>query len=61
MWEADVYEGIREGVVVAEVGGEDVQVPLPDGIGAEVTGRLEYRKIDMQKARLEGRNLPAMR
>jgi adenylate cyclase len=32
MWEVDVYEGVLEGVVLAEVevAGEDVQVPLPD-------------------------------
>lgn len=53
VWEVDVYEGILEGVVLAEVevASEEVHVPLPDWIGAEVTGRPEYKKINMQRAR----------
>lgn len=61
VWDVDVYEGILDGVVLAEVASEDVQVPLPDWIGPEVTGQPEYKKINMQEARLQGRGLPPMR
>ena len=54
MWEIDVYEGLLSGVMLAEVElqGEDVEVPLPPWVGEEVTGRPEYKKINMHKARL---------
>jgi len=39
-WEVDVYEGILSGVILAEIELEraDVDVPLSDWIGPEVTG-----------------------
>jgi len=54
-WEVDVYEGILSGVILAEIELEraDVDVPLPDWIGPEVTGDPTYNKINMQKARLD--------
>lgn len=56
-WEIDVYEDLLSGIVLAEVElpGEDVDVPLPPWVGAEVTGKPEYKKINMQKERLAAR------
>lgn len=53
-WEVDVYEEILSGVILAEVelSRADIDVPLPTWIGREVTGELEYKKINMLKARL---------
>lgn len=52
-WEIDVYAGLLEGVVLAEVEIDHVDqaVPLPEWAGEEVTGRLEFKKIEMLKAR----------
>ena len=57
MWEIDVYEGLLAGVVLAEVElpREGIDVPLPPWIGAEVTGQPDYKKINLQKARLAER------
>lgn len=54
MWEIDVYEGLLAGVVLAEVEipRENTDVPLPPWVGAEVTGNPDYKKINLQKARL---------
>ena len=51
-WQIDVYEGVLEGVVLAEIELTDAgqQFTLPDWIGAEVTGDLRYRKINMVAA-----------
>lgn len=56
-WEIDVYEGLLYGVVMAEVElpREDIEVPLPPWIGREVTGDPDYKKINLQKARLAAR------
>lgn len=56
-WQVDVYEGILAGVILAEVElpRADIDVPLPDWIGKEVTGQPDYRKINMQQARLDQR------
>lgn len=53
-WEIDVYEGLLDGVVMAEVElpREDIEVPLPAWVGREVTGDPDYKKINLQKARL---------
>jgi CYTH domain-containing protein len=53
-WHVDVYEGLLEGVVLAEIELTDVDqtFTLPDWIGAEVTGDPRYRKINMVAARL---------
>lgn len=53
-WQVDVYEGLLEGVILAEVElpRADVDVPLPDWIGKEVTGRPEYKKNNMLRAKL---------
>jgi CYTH domain-containing protein len=53
-WHVDVYEGLLEGVILAEVElpSADVDVPLPDWIGKEVTGTAEYKKRNLLAARL---------
>ena len=55
MWEIDVYEGVLEGVVFAEVelDREDRQLELPNWVGQEVTGDGRYSKISMQRKRLQ--------
>jgi CYTH domain-containing protein len=54
MWEVDVYEGILEGIVVAEVelDREDRQLELPTWVGEEVTGDERYSKASMERERL---------
>jgi CYTH domain-containing protein len=54
VWQVDVYEGLLDGIVLAEVelADDDEAIVLPDWVGAEVTGRPEYKKINMQRARL---------
>jgi adenylate cyclase len=56
-WEIDVYEGLLDGVVMAEVEltRQDIDLPLPPWIGREVTGNPDYKKINLQKARLAAR------
>ena len=50
VWHVDVYEGILNGVVLAEVELQhpDQQLALPGWIGIEVTADPRYRKINMQ-------------
>lgn len=52
-WEIDVYEGLLEGVVIAEVELDqaDRELDLPDWVGSEVTGNIRYRKITMLEER----------
>lgn len=54
VWEVDVYHGLLEGVVMAEVelASEDQSPPLPEWIGEEVTGDARYKKINMLRDRL---------
>jgi CYTH domain-containing protein len=51
-WQVDVYEGLLDGVVLAEIEltDADQKLTLPDWIGAEVTGDPRYRKINMVAA-----------
>jgi len=51
VWHVDVYEGILNGVVLAEVELQhaDQKLDLPGWIGKEVTGDPRYRKINMQQ------------
>jgi adenylate cyclase len=48
-WHIDVYQGLLDGVVVAEIELADAgqEFALPDWIGAEVTSDPRYRKINM--------------
>ena len=59
-WEVDVYEGELAGMVLAEVELDraDREVALPGWAGEEVTGRPEYKKSAMLKAR-RGQSEPA--
>ena len=54
MWEIDVYEGLLEGIVIAEVelDREDRQLELPNWVGEEVTGDERYSKASMERERL---------
>jgi adenylate cyclase len=56
VWHVDVYEGLLEGVVIAEIEltQELQKVELPTWIGKEVTGDLSYRKINMLAQRQGG-------
>ena len=58
-WELDVFSGRNEGLVLAEVelDSEDDQPPLPEWIGAEVTG--DARFINASLARKPFRDWPA--
>jgi adenylate cyclase len=49
LWHVDVYEGILDGVVLAEIELRDAdqKIELPDWIGREVTGDPGYRKVNM--------------
>ena len=51
-WEVDVYEGLLDGIVLAEIEltDADQKLILPDWIGAEVTADPRYRKINMVAA-----------
>ena len=50
VWHVDVYEGVLDGVVLAEVELQhpDQKLDLPGWIGKEVTGDPRYRKINLQ-------------
>ncbi len=52
VWAIDEYEGLLNGVLLAEVELEDVllEPQLPDWVGAEVTDDPRYRKINMVAA-----------
>jgi CYTH domain-containing protein len=52
-WQIDVYDGLLEGVVLAEIEltDADQKLTLPDWIGEEVTADPTYRKINMVAAR----------
>jgi adenylate cyclase len=59
-WQIDVYEGLLDGVVLAEIEltDADQKVILPDWIGAEVSADPRYRKVNMVAARLAKPNSP---
>src|SRR6516165_6809257 len=54
LWHVDVYEGILNGVVLAEVELQhaDQELDLPPWIGEEVTNDPRYRKINMRRQRI---------
>ena len=54
LWHVDVYEGILNGVVLAEVELQhaDQEPNLPPWIGNEVTNDPRYRKINMERQRI---------
>jgi CYTH domain-containing protein len=53
-WQVDVYDGLLDGIVLAEIElmDKDETLSLPDWIGAEVTADPRYRKISMVAARV---------
>ncbi len=53
-WQIDVYEGLLDGVKIAEVEVDrvDAEVPLPPWVDREVTGNPDYTKINMFRKRL---------
>ena len=53
VWHVDVYKGILEGVVLAEVElpSETADLALPAWIGREVTGNPDYKKAAMVNMR----------
>ena len=53
LWHVDVYEGILNGVVLAEVELQraDQEIDLPSWVGKEVTDDPSYRKINMERLR----------
>ena len=53
-WHVDVYEGILQGVVLAEVELQhaDQELDLPSWIGKEVTDDPRYRKVNMERLRV---------
>jgi CYTH domain-containing protein len=57
MWEINVYEGLLDGTVIAEVelDREDRQLELPNWVGEEVTGDERYSKASMELERLRVR------
>ena len=54
-WEIDEYEGLLDGVILAEVelAAFDQPFDLPDWIGAEVTAEPPYSKFNMLRERQE--------
>jgi adenylate cyclase len=56
-WQIDVYEGLLEGVVLAEIEltDADQKLTLPDWIGEEVTADPTYRKVNMVASRFAKR------
>ena len=61
-WHVDVYGGILNGVVIAEIElkQETQALILPSWVGKEVTGDPFYKKINMRARALKahGRSLP---
>lgn len=53
-WEIDCYHGALEGIAVAEVEltSMDQAFDRPDWLGDEVTGREEWRKINLIRSRM---------
>lgn len=54
-FELDVYDGLLDGIIIAEaeLTSPDQIIPRPSWLGEEVTGREEYRKINMLRARAD--------
>jgi len=55
LWEVDVYHGLLDGIVIAEIEleSEHATVKLPDWIGKEVTDDPRYRKVNMLRERMQ--------
>ena len=57
-FEIDAYDGLLAGIVLIEVelASSDQTFPRPTWLGEEVTGRPEYKKINMLRERSESTN-----
>ena len=57
-WQVDVYGGVLQGVVIAEIElrQESQELILPRWIGKEVTGDPFYKKVNMRARALKGRH-----
>jgi adenylate cyclase len=53
-FEVDVYDGVLEGIVIAEAELSHLNqaFPRPDWLGEEVTGQERYRKMNMLKDKI---------
>jgi CYTH domain-containing protein len=53
IWQIDVYEGLLDGVILAEIEltDADQKLTIPNWIGEEVSANPRYRKINMVAAR----------
>ncbi len=53
VWHVDVYEGLLDGIVLAEVElpDENTDLALPEWVGAEITGRPDYKKVNLPRMR----------
>ena len=60
-WEVDVYHGVLEGVVIAEIEltSETAVFERPSWVGAEVTGDARFKKINLLNERLALQRLQA--
>ena len=60
-WQVDLYEGLLDGIVLAEIEltDTDQKLTLPDWIGEEVTTDPNYRKINMVAVRRAKLKFPA--
>jgi adenylate cyclase len=58
-WRVDIYGGILNGVVIAEIElkQETQALTLPSWVGKEVTDDPFYKKINMRARALDGRSL----
>jgi adenylate cyclase len=58
-WHVDIYGGILNGVVIAEIElkQETQALTLPSWVGKEVTDDPFYKKINMRARALDGRSL----
>jgi CYTH domain-containing protein len=57
-WQVDVYGGILQGVIIAEIElkQESQELILPHWIGKEVTGDSFYKKVNMRARALKAHN-----
>jgi CYTH domain-containing protein len=63
-WSVDVYSGLLEGIVIAEIelARPNQHVDLPDWVGSEITDDPNYRKINLEARRLaDQRQNPAIK
>jgi adenylate cyclase len=59
-WEIDVYDGLLQGVIIAEVELDDAAcaLPLPGWAGEEITGDFSYSKLKMFEAAKQRERAP---